>query len=165
MTPKTLWWRQKETWEKSAQRGYQLVKQELVTVPKSHLIKLISNQRNVLSRNGYCGSRSFNLLQAHEQLSLRRIVPLIFWKTEKNLPPKKVCENSSLMWNNEVCSTNKMPTWLGIQDCSLITVECVHTFWMKHRKIEAGISKIIEVLILLALSACSAYISLQNFQT
>ena len=45
VTPKTLWWRQNEAREKSAQRGNQLVKQELAIVStqqqQNHLIKSI----------------------------------------------------------------------------------------------------------------------------
>ena len=71
--------------KKSARRGNQLVKQELVTVSKkkSPYTQSISNQQNVQSQNVYCGSCSFNLYQAHGKFSPRRMrVPLTVGHTK-----------------------------------------------------------------------------------
>ena len=75
VVPKTRWWRQNDVQEKSAQCGNQLVKQELVVVsPKKSPYKTDIKS----TQNFYCGSCSFNLLQAHENFSLWRRVPLTF---------------------------------------------------------------------------------------
>ena len=99
VVPKTRWWRQNDVQEKSAQCGNQLVKQELVVVsPKKSPYKTDIKS----TQNFYCGSCSFNLLQAHENFSLQRIVLFIpslyvpWWKDRLSLGLHLLMSQTSL---------------------------------------------------------------------